>query len=430
MRFRRGFLCVLLALSFCTPSAVFAQLETAVTVGAATEIIKSQLSQMMEEAKGKGDYLIFRLGSQFLLLVDSWEQANTNLLNLAFKKLDKTQSDFFYNLDSTIKTASREVGKNLENSRQIVEQANQVLLDVKFWDGRPALWRYWPTSLAPDISPTGDTVLLRIRGGNLANASPVILDEHGPVTGQQVLKNTELEIEVSLPRALFTFDEMIGKVHKLSLSVTQPHSSFFRRVIGQTEQKTFPVSVHLLPRMLATYKVESTLAVTNPESNRYEREYWASGRGGTHDRCQPPQDGWRIDIASVREVRQWGNGGRVHLRGERVTSTGFCVELSLDGGCGRFGTDPCNQHVVFAWNETRPKTTDSPGPMREGRVGWAAEEPIPLNPNTTQFTVTIRDFTGRTFLADGPRSLEFLSVGYRADTKQLTLRPTIPPDLY
>lgn len=407
-----------------------AQLETAATVGAATAMLKGQLNDLINQAKAAGDFLIFRLGSQLLLLIDSWEKANSNLIKLAFKELEKTQANFFNEVEQTVTTASREVGKNLETSRQIVEQANQVVLDAKFWDGKPVFYRYMPTAITSDIRPTGETVVLRLRGSNLRDSIPSIKDANGKVAGQKVLRVTQQEIEIELPRQVFSFDVERPRVSNLFLNLTYPDPSWFSRMFGGQETREYPLNIYLLPQKLASFKLESVVTETPIDNVRHEREYWVDGKGGTHDRCQGPQDSWRIDPGTVQVIRQWGKGGTVHLRGERVGSTGFCVELGLAGGCGRFGTDPCHQHVVIGWHEERQRTEEVPGQPYEGQLSWAKDEPIPINPRTKRFTLTIRDFAGRTSVADGSRSLDYLSVDYRPDTIQLTLRPNIPRDLY
>lgn len=130
LRYQRIGAAVSLALALTAMPAAHAQVAAAVgglTTSATISQIFSGLDQLISSAQDAGDYLTMRAAIEAKGVIETWKEANKELLDKAFSELSETQRQTFNNARQLTERANQDVANRLETTQLLVNQANQLV---------------------------------------------------------------------------------------------------------------------------------------------------------------------------------------------------------------------------------------------------------------------------------------------------------------
>lgn len=424
---------VLLALSLATPP-IFAEplvAGAAIVEGAKTTVlinsIRTLINDAIDKAQNTGNYLLFKNGTELKSVIDTWEKANSTLLDKTFRELNDSQRRFFSEANSSAQKLNQDVTAQMEAATKIAELLNQTLADVRIFDGGLALFRYAPRIVYPGM--TGE-ISFTVRGVNFDDADPQLTLQNGNTAKRVSLSKQEAVFVI--PSSAFSYQPEATSFAKLTLSYLNPSDGFFGRLAdffnGRKERRSTEIAVMQLPQQLGTYVLQYRTRDTIRDTWDGEREFYWSGRDESRIETQGPHDnGWRMDIASLHQGRVWGEAGRgcyVQSNNEH----GFAIEIRV----GRISTilnpnAPGYQHCIWHWKEYMERQVINDQPPSNGKIGWTNDIPITLPANRESFVLRIRTWSGLERAIAGSQTEPFYQVSETGNT--VIIRPQIPNDL-
>ncbi|MES3709124.1 hypothetical protein QC590_12880 [Pseudomonas putida] len=416
---------------FAISEPVTAVAAGAIAEGASTTVllqgIRSLINDSLNKAQNTGDYLLFRAGTELKSVIDTWEQANTNLLNTAFHNLDESQRKFFADANAAAMKLNRGVADQMEAATKIAELMNQTVQDVDIFNGGLALFRYSPRIAYPGM---GDDVSLTLRGVNFDDADPQIRLPSGAMAKRVSL--TKQEAVYSIPASEFTFQPARPSFAPLQVVYHNPSKDFFGKVgdffKGRSNKVSTDIAIMQLPQKLGEYHLVAKKIITDKQTVSREREFHHSGRNEEKAFPQNPHaNGWLIDVASIREVRQWGESGN-GCHPLTKTPHGFAIEVRV--GVIRTLTNPNApgyQHCIFTWNEYLEAPAVSTLAPVSGSISWQQDVPLELPENKDSFLLKIKTWGGTERAMAGSQDERFYRVVEAG--RSLVIQPQIPADL-
>jgi hypothetical protein len=127
------------------PSALaFPITDTATTI-VLYEGMLSELNGKINTAFSQGNYLVWSAGVQARLAIERWGEVNRELLDKAFKDLNDSQQRFFRNMNDLVSHFEASATRLTKEAQALLDQLQQTVADVKFWDGQPVVLGYAPT---------------------------------------------------------------------------------------------------------------------------------------------------------------------------------------------------------------------------------------------------------------------------------------------
>ena len=427
-------------------------MESAATL-ATIESIRSLITQAIAQATNRADYLTFKAATELKGVLDSWENANSKLLNQAFQSLDEQQQRFFRDADKLATRLNDSATNQLETARQVAELANQTVSDVKFWDGKAAVFRTTPAVVHPAIP---NEVILTVRGVSLDEANPRLR-----IAGRDVEFNRvgllRQQAQFVIPKSALTFSDSAKRL-QLELVYSNPKDGIWNRIRSAREEVVAPLPILLLPNRLGKAEIFTTNTESTRLSQMKEREFHFS-HSGNSEQCdiqqqQPsmdflinvdsiapyerpnPRAGETIRLLGARIVlpptlpSEWGRGGNWRI--ESKAPHGFAVRICAKRWYGPgLDSGPGFKHVYMRWEEFKIVSNDVAGaaPFASRQLSWTSDEAVTLPANTKAIRVRVELFNGATKEATYSRLEEFFEIDYNSATKQLVLRPRVPPEL-
>lgn len=359
-------------------------------------------------------------------MIDTWEKANTNLLNLTFDKLDDFQQKIFRDVTASMNLLNGNLANHLEATMRISELGYQIVQDARIFDGKMAVLRYAPRVAYPSMP---EIVPFTVRGVNMDDAKPDLLLPDGTAAKRTSLTKQEAVYEI--PSKLFKFGDTIAAMG-FKIRYTNPSTGIFGwikdSVTGRSDVREADIMMLQLPKALGTYSLETTTKDLRPDYYSGSREFHWSGRDENHtDNQDPHANGWRMVIASLHEVQQWGEAGRgCHV----VTNNanGFQIEVRV----GRISTflnpnAPGYQHCIFSWKEVIDVEEEHKQAPLTGKIMWNSDVTVPLPPNRKTTIIGVTTWDGMTRSNGGTSAEKFYRLEELKD--QLIIKPLIPTDL-
>lgn len=389
--------------------------------------IRGLVNDAIDKAQNTGNYLLFKGATELKSVIDTWEKANTNLLNKAFRELDDSQRKFFADANSAAQQLNKDVASQVEAATKITELANQTVADVRIFDGNLAVFRYSPRVVYPGIAPT---VSFTVRGINFDDADPNLTLPNGEVAKRVSLSKQEAIF--SLPTSVFSHAEQQSSFAILKLSYLNPNGGFFGSIAeffsGRKNLQTTEIAVMQLPQKLGEYSFVSKTRDTVQDSYDGQREFHWSGRNDTRSFPQGPHDnGWTIQISSVHQGKTWGRAGRgCHLISNN--QHGFAIEVRT--GVIRETLNPNApgyQHCIWHWKEFKDREVINEQPADTGALTWSQDTPLSLPQNVDGFLLTVKTFNGIQRAITGSQTEPFYRVVEAGSA--LVIQPQIPNDL-
>ncbi|GAA0892591.1 hypothetical protein GCM10009122_22700 [Fulvivirga kasyanovii] len=403
--------------------------------GVAIEQIKNGLQDVINKSLDRADYSLAKAAIQALGAIDAWKEANLDLLETAFDQLDKKSRNLFTNMSVLINQANELVTNNLETSRQIVENTNQITESIPGSGKRSFILRYFPSVLSPLIA---DSVLITFRGVNLEKAQiGVTLPDN---TVRKVNIVGPQEVSFWLPISALPIDQSKHQVFELKVNhITRDGNTAIFWPKYRNVSRTILISS--LPKQAATFALTGIRSFENEERIIYTADM---GRfSGTN--------------TSVEKIANLANGYKWDLRGGvsshqnfRIVSTGRgeagrCQEIIWNGSnehgiIGRARLDRIRQvrfpdvrysdgykHCGIEGPIYRFISTTAGLEPISGQLFWGQDEIIELPTDISEFTLSIKSFTGEDKIITNNYSDEFLSVS--KERSRLIIRTKIPTDL-
>lgn len=389
--------------------------------------IRTLINDAIDKAQNTGNYLLFKSGTELKSVIDTWEKANSNLLDKAFGELNDSQRKFFSDANSLAQKLNQDVAAQMEAATKIAELANQTIADVRIFDGGLALFRYAPRIVYPGM--TGD-IPFTVRGVNFDDADPQLILPSG--RGAKRVSLSKQEAVFTISSSEFSYQPEATSFAKLTLSYLNPSDDFLGRVAdyfkGRDKRRSTQIAVMQLPQKLGTYTLQLRTRDTVQDTWNGQREFHWSGRDDSRTETQGPHDnGWRMVISSLHQGRVWGEAGKgCHLQSNN--EHGFAIEIRV----GRISTltnpnAPGYQHCIWHWQEYMERQVVNDQPPVGGQMGWTSDIPLALPANRESFVLRLRTWHGLERAIAGSQTEAFYQVSESGNT--LILRPQIPTNL-
>lgn len=407
---------IVLVIAMGSASADIGAITGAVTTKVALDDFQKRINETISRAENAGDYVVFRNATELKAIVDSWEKANKNLIDTAFDRLDNSQRKFINDARSTAQELQAGIETNMESATKIAELANQSVADLKIFDGQLALHRYAPRVIHPAMD---GTIMFKIRGINFDKNDPRLFLPNG----KEAKRETVLKQEAiySVPRSAFPADSSVPKSGKMILTYVH-RTPWYRK----NEITTVPLQIMLLPKILGTYDLSGTERTTSSTSVEKSEVFGMSGQNTERNFNKGPHDnGWKIRISSVREIRQWGRSGR-GCRINFAQEQGFSIQVRVGHRPPFHGN--ADQYCEFAWTEFLETVSTSNSKQQNGTISWMEDTPLTLPSQRTGYLLKVKSLNSITrSYATSSNSENFYEIQEAGDT--LIIKPKIPHDL-
>lgn len=424
---------LLLTIAFI--SKVKAQFTEGIVTSVAVDKIKSGLNDLISESLDRADYSVAKASIQALGIIDAWEEANSNLLDKAFDKLDNTSKNMFSNMFSLINEVDNTISTNLEKAQRITENANQISESIIGSEKRTFILRYTPMILNPSKK---DSVLVRLRGVNLDKSNPIITLPDNSVIKAKIIGPQE--INFWLPLSSLTRNPNVSTINEIKIKHrTRDGSKFIFFPKYKVVERIIMVST--LPKEVGIYSLTGKRKFETEERKIYTvnmGRFEATNK--TVRKIANPPSGYEWDlrqgIASHTNFSIVSTG-----RGEK----GRCKEIVWNGsnkhgiiGSARLDQIRQIRNFEIRW-KSGYKHCGIRGPIYRmipsvaaiesisGKINWNKDEIINLPEGTSEFNLTVKLYNGKTKVITNTFSDGILSV--TKDSNRLIIRTKIPSDI-
>lgn len=409
----------LIALILCCTVAN-GNIASGVTTSVALDSVKEMLTSTIEEATDDMDYSIALAAIRALEAIDSWEKANSNLLDKAFENLDKSTQDIFSNINSTLIDVDGIAKNNISEVSQITTNLNQLSESTILSEKRSYI-----LTQKPMIAPIDNSnfITIRLSGVNLDKADPIIVLE-GKNAERRILGPTKVEFDI--PKKYLKSSS--NKISLTKISVThQTRESNFLFFFPQYAEVKRELTIGTLPNKIGNYEME----VTRNISKRVVEQY--TGDGGkfkgtntTKSKLIKPKEGyfWLTVDRNKFSVVSTGSGksGRCkEIEWNNSNKHGITINARLDqrreGLSRSAGYKHCGLKGPIYKDETKVVTEK----MASGSLGWSSDELVSLPKGTTSFVLTFTGFDGKEYIASNSMNSDYFKV--EKSSSQIIIRP-------
>jgi hypothetical protein len=196
----------------------------------------------------------------------------------------------------------------------------------------------------------------------------------------------------------------------------------------------------LLPEVLATYEIETTVAGTRVERKTFTSSTNARGRDSAVNvaKTVPPTDleaGWRFDTAVIlagrykhERVRDEGGSSCGGVDPETLTATRAVLRHQLghrtSGGRKHDGNVDCSLELPMV----RKVATSKAGPVLEGRITASGDVDLAFDKGTSSYKITVRLFTGQSYIVKKGIDLPYGLIEVQHSNSGVHFRPKPPAD--
>lgn len=412
-----------------------AQFAEGIMTSVAIDKVKSGLNDLVSESLDRADYSVAKASIQALGIIDAWEEANSNLLEKAFDRLDNTSKNMFSNMFSLINEVDAKISSNLEKAQRITENANQISESIIGSEKRTFILRYTPMIINPSKK---DSVLVRLRGVNLDKSKPIITLPNNTVTIAKIIGPQE--INFWLPLSSLTRSSNSSSINEIKIKHTTRDGSNFIFFPKYKEVERI-IMVSTLPEEVGTYSLTGKRKFETEERKIHTVDmgkFKATNR--TINKVANPPSGYdwdlRLGIDSHKNFSIVSTGG-----GEK----GRCQEIVWNGsnkhgiiGSARLDQIRQIRNFEVRWKDGY-KSCGIKGPIYRmipsisdiesvsGKINWNKDEIVNLPEGTSEFNLTIKLYNGKTKVITNTFSDGIISV--TKDSNRLIIRTKIPSDI-
>lgn len=409
------------------PKQSHTQVAEGVTVGASLIAISDIVEDVIDKAENTGDYLLFKAATELKSLIDSWERANSNLIDKSLDRLNDSQRKFFGDAEVAAEKIKRGGEEAVEGATKITELANQTVADLKIFDGKPGVFRY-----SPRITYPGETQNLNfvVRGINFDRGNPELLLPDGKIAERTSL--LKQEVVFTVPISVFKYKNNKTSTAKFKFLYSNLSRNWLANLInrarGESDRAYTDLAIMQLPKTLGNYNLKTKVKQIKRDIWKGSREFHHSGRDSSRTFTQNPHaNGWRIDISSIKRGKTWGEKGKecsLNSKNEHGFSikirTGTIRKLNNPNGAGY-------QHCIWNWQEYKDEIIIKDAPIHNGTISWNKDVLINLPDNKSSYDLTVNSFDGKEkrFVRSGLHT--FYQVTEAGNS--IVIEPIVPKDL-
>lgn len=435
LRYQRIGAAVSLALALTAMPAAHAQVAAAVgglTTSATISQIFSGLDQLISSAQDAGDYLTMRAAIEAKGVIETWKEANKELLDKAFSELSETQRQTFNNARQLTERANQDVANRLETTQLLVNQANQLVESIPFSNNT------YVTRYSPRVKPaqSKNAVTLRVNGVNLDKADPVLALNQGSATRMVV---GPMEVLYTVPVTALQGDADKLAIVPLKLTYTAPKEGFWNQLVGAREAVERQLPIVTLPSNLGKFTF-----VVETEAQQKEVAIWTAqqqkfeGKNKNVRKVATPKAGWRWDweqgVAAFKQVGGGGEAGSCNgVKESESTADGIVHSAHLDeiksvkGFPPEIKWGPGWQNCAVTGPIYRMVTVKAKLPAQAGLMTWTEDLRLPIPQDFKSLQLEVSTFDGRKRIFTDTGADKFFDV-IRGGS-ELIIRPRQPADL-
>lgn len=410
--------------------AVVEQVVGGISTSMTISQIFSGLDDLINKARDAGDYLTMRAAMEAKGAIEAWKEANKDLLDVAFSKLEESQRNMFNNARQLTERANDDVANRLETTKQLVNQTNQIVESI------PLSKNTYVTSFTPRVKPAqaSSTITLHVNGVNLDKGDPVL--SLGQSNADRMVIGP-LEVQYTVPASVLKGEADKLSVVPLKLTYSTPNDGFWNRLFGSRESVERQLPVVTLPTNMGHFVFTIDTKDQQKESKLFTAQQQKFEGKNTNDKhIAKPPDGWRWDWSQgVGTFSQVGGGGEAGscngIMANESTQDGIVHSAHLDE-IKQFNLldikyGPGWQNCAVIGPIYRMTSVTATLPAQSGVVTWTddLQLAIPVNMNSTSLEVTTFDGRKRLFSDSGADKFFDVIKGGSA----FIIRPRQPADL-
>jgi hypothetical protein len=421
---------------FLTPTySQIGEIVSGVSTNVAISQIKNGLQDLINKSMDRADYSMAKAAIQALGAIDAWKQANIDLLETAFEELDEKSRNIFENSSVLINQANVVVANNLETTRQIVENANQITESIPGSGKRSFILRYYPSVISPLEK---DSVLIRLKGVNLDIANIHATLPNGENQTIKIVGPTEGSFW--LPISLLSFGKEKHQVFDIKINhVTRSGSRMLFWPKYENVERTLLFGT--LPSQVGTFTLNATRSFNEEERMIHTQDMGRfEGRNTNVEKVATPPSGYLWDLRSGVSARS-----NFQIISTGSGEAGRCQEIIWNGSnehgiIGRARCDEIRQIRNFSVRyDDGYKHCGIRGPIyrfiptseeitpKTGSIYWGKDQIIELPTDVSKFTLRIELYTGEEKVITNSYSDNTFEV--KKENNRIILRTKIPTDI-
>lgn len=409
-----------------TAQAQVAEIASSAATGVVLKQLFADLTTMINKARDDGDYLLARAGVEAKSAMETWQKANSNLLDKAFSELDKASRENFARANQLVTTANSGVANRLETVQQITENANQIIESIPLGGRQTYVLRFSPRIQPPQAK---ESFTIRIRGVNLDKGNPNLhlsnsiakRDQPGPLEAQFTIPLMEMQRDLNKIQ-----------VHSFKLTYSTPSDSWFLSLVGKRVDVTRELPIVSLPENMATYEVVGTRKFERRVEKAFTRDLGQfKAKNSRQYKVASPDSGWKWDLSKPL-VKQQGHGEAGRCEGVDISQSSengvsFFAHLDEIKNWNYPAGAPGYVNCALAGTVYKMEPVTENIPPQSGMLSWIADKQIVLPPNTDALTLKVKTFDGRERVFTGTGSDQFFDV--RRESQVLIITPKVPEDI-
>lgn len=424
---------VLMAVTVFSVSAAQAQLE-ALTAGVAANQVMSQLDEVINKARDTGDYLAMRAAMEAKGVIETWKEANTELLNNAFSKLNHSQQQIFNNARQLATQANVDADHRLKHAEAIVNQTNQLMVDLPYNN------ETYVTQFSPRVIPaqTASTITIKVKGVNLDDGQPVL--KVGNASAERMIVGP-MEVLYTFPLSHIQRAPDKLTVVPLTLAYSKPKEGFLNRLFGNREQVQRQLPVIALPANVGRYSFSMVVETDEKQVQQFtSQQQLFEGRNTNVRRIATPPDGWQWDwsqgAGAFSQVQTSGDAGSCNgILANESSKDGIVHQAHLDerrevrmrGILPEVVWGPGRQNCGVTGPIFKMVRVEKTIPAVAGAVGWTEDLRLDVPTGLKALSLEVATFDGRKRVFNGTGNDKFFDV--LQSTSQLIIQPKQPADI-
>lgn len=324
----RVFLVVALILS---SSLSFAQTEV-ITTKIALDEMKTSLTEAADQAADRMDYTVALAAIKALQAIQAWEQANSNLLDQGFDRLDQASLDMFARLNATLNNANQIASTALDDLHNVTTNINLAAENIITGDKRSYILKQEPLVIPPTVT---DDFTVRLTGVNLDRAEFNFSIAGKPIDPQIHVIGPK-EVQLTLSKNLFPSSDDAMEITDINIQQRSRNGSYLL-LFPKYENVERQIRLAVMPNTVGTISGSITrdVELTQRRTHLVNAGKF-KGTNKTIKRMVNPTHGWKWDVSDLSKfsVVSTGKGEAAkchkHIIDNGVTPDGITISARVD----------------------------------------------------------------------------------------------------
>ncbi|WP_417769221.1 hypothetical protein [Stappia sp.] len=400
------------------------------------DAMRDSANGITSKAEQAGDALIKALGEQMLKTIDAMEATALRVIAEGKDAALVVEGQLFRDISRTIERLEANEKIVVSDMTKLTANWASLISRLPLVDARPEVMFYRPRVLAKD----GPSVVpLTIVGPGLAGADPAM---RRGAEELEVGADTDNSLTVQLPRSAFSFPETEPAYVTLPLAFNAAAAdpwwswSYWN---GEPVERT--ITLMLLPEVLATYEIETTVTGARTERKAFASTTNARGKDSFVNVTKPvpPTDlkaGWRFDTAAIlaghykhERTRDTGGSSCSGVDPESLTASRAVLRHQIGHRNEAFNrTSDGNVDCSLELPMVRTIPTTKAGPVLDGQITTTGDLDLEFGKDTSDYRITVKLFTGQTYIVKKDIDLPYGIIEVDHSNAGVHFRPKPPAD--